>query len=189
MTIDSGIICQEIVSHIEGSWPDREQDDFTWELGPIKDRLPNFRVRRVSPIIPAQGYIYFSVGAFEAGDSKWEFFIKAPAESARHVETLAMISHYHSFPEHNLHPGSIVDIGRPWAEGSSFRHLMVSWPHSLDVRAAACMTSAGEVTFLWLVAISENEAEFAYRQGVERLEDKLESSGVNVIDPFRESVV
>ncbi|MFC7584392.1 suppressor of fused domain protein [Nonomuraea antimicrobica] len=166
------------------------QDDLLWEVGPIKERLPDFQIRRVHPLGPGHGYMYFSVGAFaSSAEPGWEFFIKAPTDSMRHVETLAVVAHYHAFPQHRLSPGSIVDLGRPWSEGSEHRHLLVSWPHSLDTRTATCATALGEITFLWLVAISESEAAFARRFGVDPLEDRLESAGVNVIDPLRESVV
>lgn len=134
--------------------------------------------------------MYFSVGAFESSaEPRLEFFIKAPTDSPQHVETLAAVAHYHSFSEHHLIPGSIVDLGRPWMEGSAYQYLMVSWPHSLDDRAATCATAVGEITFMWLVAVSDSEAAFARRFGVDPLEDRLESAGVNVIDPLRPSVV
>ncbi len=100
-----------------------------------------------------------------------------------------MVAHFHSFPERALYPGVVVNLGRPWTEGSSYEHLLVSWPHPLDLRVASCDTDLGEVTFLWLVGISESEARFASDHGVESLEDRLEEAGVNLFDPLRREVV
>jgi hypothetical protein len=45
------------------------------------------------------------------------------------------------------------------------------------------------LVFLWLVGISEAEARFAHERGVEALEDLLEESQVNLLDPSRVSLV
>ncbi|MGH9282263.1 MAG: RHS repeat-associated core domain-containing protein, partial [Acidimicrobiales bacterium] len=38
--------------HLEGFWPDHPQEEFSWTLGPIEERLPGFRVRRIAPVKP-----------------------------------------------------------------------------------------------------------------------------------------
>ncbi|WP_236240480.1 suppressor of fused domain protein [Streptomyces sp. CC228A] len=129
------------------------------------------------------------MGAFSVADPMREFFIMSPVESPRHVETLAMVAHFHSFPQHHLGHGSVMDIGRPWIEGSEHQHLLVSWPYALDPRAATYASGKEEVTYLWLVPISADEADFARRKGTEALEDRLEGSGVNLVDPARVSTV
>lgn len=88
-----------------------------------------------------------------------------------------------------LSHGSVLDIGRPWAEGSENRHLLVSWPYSLDKRAAFCMAEGNEITYLWLVPISAERAKYATEAGTEALEERLEGSGVNLLDPSRASTV
>ncbi|MER5294881.1 suppressor of fused domain protein [Streptomyces pharetrae] len=176
--------------HLETSWPDRHHDEFRWTLGPIEEALPGFAVHRVSPLGPGDSYLYLSTGAFAVDEEPMrEFFIMSPAESPRHVETLALVAHYHSFPQHRLSHGSVLDIGRPWAEGSENRHLFVSWPYSLDRRAAVCMAGGQEITYLWLIPISAEEARFAREAGTEALEERLEGSGVNLLDPLRASTV
>jgi len=117
-----------------------------------------------------------------------EFFIESPVESPRHVETLAMVAHYHSFEQHRLAHGAILDLGRPWLEGSTNQHVLVAWPYVLDPRQASCTTALGAVEYLWLVPVSEAEAQLARADGAEKLEERLESSGVNLLDPRRESV-
>jgi suppressor of fused protein SUFU len=184
-------LSQEIQDHLANSWVDRKRENFRWTTGPIRERIPDFHVCRVEPLGPGDGWTYFSVGASEPenGGPLREFFLRSATESPRHVETLAMVSHFHSFPDHRFEPGSIVDIGRPWIEGSEHRHLMVSWPHCLDPRKATCTTKRGDVMFLWLVPIAAEEAAFGREQGVVALEDALEGSGVDLLDPSRSSTV
>ncbi|MFJ8113921.1 suppressor of fused domain protein [Streptomyces sp. NPDC096132] len=186
----SEVVHEALRRHLDTSWPDRDHDEFRWTLGPIEEALPGFVVHRVSPLGPGDSYIYLSTGAFGVSDeSLREFFIMSPTESPRHVETLAMVAHYHSFPQHRLNHGSVLDIGRPWMEGSENRHLLVSWPYSLDRRAAVCMADGKEITYLWLIPISAEEARFARDFGTEALEERLEDSGVNLLDPLRVSTV
>ncbi|MEO3781465.1 suppressor of fused domain protein [Micromonospora sp. B11E3] len=189
MTSGKEEIYQKLCRHLDESWPDRSHHDFKWTLGPVTERLPRFSVRRVDPLGPGDGYLYLSVGAFESGaEPLREFFIMSAHESPRHVETLAMVCHFHSIPAHRLQHGSIVNLGRPWAEGSNHQHLLISWPYAFDKRAATCMTFAGDMVYLWLVPISEREADVVRRCGVQELEERLESSGANLLDPLRPSV-
>lgn len=179
-----------LLSHVRSSWPDRRHDDFRWVRGPVEDVLQYFSVRRIAPLSTGDGYLYLSVGAFDVGEEPMrEFFIMSSAESPRHVETLAMVAHYHSSPRHRLTHGSVLNIGRPWAEGSDKSHLLVSWPYSLDARSAVCTVGGKGITYLWLIPISAKEANFAKRVGVERLEERLEGSGVDLLDPLRVSTV
>ncbi|MFD4698205.1 suppressor of fused domain protein [Streptomyces niveus] len=186
----SEVLHEALRRHLTASWPDRHHDEFRWTLGPIGKVIPDFAVDRVSPLGAGDSYMYLSTGVFGIDDdSMREFFIMSPTESPRHVETLAMVAHYHSFPQHRLSHGSVLDIGRPWMEGSENRHLLVSWPYSLDRRAAICTAEGKEITYLWLIPISVKEATFARESGTEALEERLEGSGVNVLDPLRASTV
>ena len=139
--------------------------------------------------MPSDTYRYFTTGAFQFGVSMREFYIASIAEAGLHVESLAWVTHFHSFPEHELGNGSIVDLGRPWMEGSMHHHFLVSWPYSIDRRAAICATPSGDVTYLWLIPIAESEARFARQNGVEALEDLLEKNEVDPADPYRKAVV
>lgn len=172
--------------HLESSWPDRHHDEFRWTPGPIEQALPGFVVHRFSPIGPADPYLYLSAGAFTVADGPMrEFFIMSPTESPSHVETLAMAAHFHSFPQHRLNHGSVLNIGRPWLAGSPNSHLLVSWPYSLDPAVATWQA----ITYLWLIPISSEEASFAKEAGIEALEERLEASEANLLDPSRVSTV
>lgn len=176
--------------HLSESWPDREHEDFRWTLGPISQVISGFMVRRVSALGPGSSYIYLSVGAFSVGSEQMrEFFIMSPVESPRHVETLAMVAHFHSRQTHHLKHGDVLDLGHPWLEGSDYRHLLVSWPYALDARAASCAVEREEIIYLWLVPISDAEAQLVRERGSEALEEILEKTGTNLLDPKRPSVV
>lgn len=51
------------------------------------------------------------------------------------------------------------------------------------------MAEGNEITYLWLVPISAERAKYATEAGTEALEERLEGSGVNLLDPSRASTV
>lgn len=176
--------------HISDFWPDSPQQEFTWTLGPIADRLPRFRVRRVAPARPSDPWVYLTVGASEAtDDDKAEFFILSPTETPRHVETLAMATYFHADPKYRLSVGRHVDIGRPWMEDSTAGHLLVTLPYPYGPRLEHFKDAGQHVQFRWLVPITAAEARYVDEQGLESFEQLLESRDVDVIDPKRPSVV
>lgn len=176
--------------HLEGFWPDHPQEEFVWTLGPIGERLPEFRVRRIAPVKPTDPWVYVTVGASEAteGDGV-EFFILSPSESPGHVETLAMVASFHADPRYRLSIGQTVYIGRPWIEGAAADHLLVSLPLPYGPSLEHCDAPGRHVQVLWLVPITEAEARYVRERGLEALEQLLEQSNVDVVAPKRRSLV
>ncbi|ACY96333.1 MULTISPECIES: suppressor of fused domain protein [Thermomonospora] len=177
--------------HLRNFWPDRPFEEFSWNLGPIRDVLPNFRVRRISPIAVNQPWIYVSVGAFEVDSfQRVEFVLEAPAKSPIHVESLAMIAHYHAVGDHPFHLGRTVNLGRPWIDGATATGFMLNLPYPFGPDLEWMELPNGEpVQFLWLVPITRREAIYAMGNGTAALEDLFEEKQVDVLDPFRKSVI
>jgi len=176
--------------HLEGFWPDHPQEEFSWTLGPVEERLPGFRVRRIAPVKPMDPWVYVTVGASGAADGNGvEFFILSPSESPRHVETLAMVASFHADPRYRLSIGRTVNIGRPWMEGAAADHLLVSLPYPYGPGLEHCDALDRHVQVLWLVPITEAEARYVGDRGLEALEQLLEHSNVDVISPMRRSLI
>jgi len=176
--------------HLEGFWPDRPQEEFTWALGPIEERIPGFRVRRVAPVAPSQPWVYSTIGASSVdAETRVEFFLLAPFESPIHVETLAMVASFHADPGYRLRLGQTVNIGRPWEAGSAADHLLVSLPYPFGPDLEWCRRDEQTVRILWLVPISEAEARFASERGSEELERLFDAEGVDVLAVSRPSLI
>ena len=176
--------------HVEGFWPDRPQEEFTWNLGPIEEWIPGFRVRRVAPRLSSEPWVYLTVGASSVGEGdRFEFLLLAPSDSPRHVETLAMVASFHADPRYSVSLGQTVKIGRPWAEGSSADHLLVSLPYPFGPDLELCDVDGVAVRILLLVPISATEARFVSDQGFEELERLFETKGVDVLSVSRPSLI
>lgn len=191
MVSDSDVYAA-IREHLSGFWPGRDQEEFVWTLGPIGRTLPRFRVRRVGPGSRQDPWVYVSVGAWEATADEphgAEFFLLSSSENPQHVELLAMVANLHADPRYRLDVGSVVDIGRPWAERSKADHLLVSLPYPYGPSFERCDVGDRHMQFRWLVPITSAEAALVREQGMEALERRLESSRVDVLSPRRRSSV
>ncbi|WP_194924901.1 suppressor of fused domain protein [Catenulispora pinisilvae] len=172
-------------AHVANFWPARHRETLTWGKGPVEERVPGFHALRVDPAQALDAWVYVSVGASTSGEtSGLEYFIMAPAKDDLLVEILAMVSHFQSFAAHHLTIGSIIDIGRPWIPGSQCDHLVVSLPYPFG----PSLELAEDARFVWLVPITSGEAASIRENGFEAFEDRLESSGVDVIDPKRPAI-
>lgn len=178
--------------HLEGFWPDRPHEHFTWTLGPVARALPGFQVDRIAPVLHKDPWIYVTLGAWratQAGNHGTEFFLLARDESPLHVELLSMVANFHADPRHRLGVGSTMAIGRSWADGSKASHLLVSLPHPYGPAFEICRYGDRHVRFLWLVPIHEEEAQLVREVGLDALESRLEQGRADVVSPTRASVV
>jgi hypothetical protein len=118
-----------------------------------------------------------------------EFFLLSPSESARHVETLAMVASFHADPHHRLSIGRTVDIGYPWMDGAAADHLLVSLPYPFGPSLEHCEAPGRHVQVLWLVPITGPESRYIREFGLEAFEQLLEASEVDVMAPNRFALV
>lgn len=186
-------VYEALIKHINAFWPTNAKERFTWRLGPIKSVLPNFSVIRIAPKDPGDHWVYLTHGAWEVDLNRGyrlEFFMMCPFESVRHIETLAMLAHFHSNQMHHLDVGRSVKIGRGWLEGSNYDHLLVSLPYPYGRTLEVCkINKALMIRYLWLLPINAVEYDYLMEFGLEALEKKLDEAEINFLDPARRSVI
>ncbi|WP_329248210.1 suppressor of fused domain protein [Streptomyces sp. NBC_01478] len=177
--------------HVRSFWDGHIVEPAPWNQGPIRERVPQFAVYRILPERAGGAWVYVTVGSSLDGSSAdgTEFFLMSPVAADVHSETLAMVSHYHSFEAHRLTVGSIVNIGRPWMPDSRMEHLLVSLPYPYGPELEWSPSQAGGARFLWLLPIHKSEVEFIRRETLDEFEGMLDSRAVNVLDPDRNPVV
>jgi hypothetical protein len=186
----------QLRSHIEGFFGARRVTYARVSEAPVTRRLPDFEVAEVRGGWWGKPWVYVSLGA-SAVSLPWtgapnghEFVIVAARADARHIEHLAMVANFHADPAYEkLGLGRLIEIGRPWVEGSMCRAFMVSLPYYQGPKFEILHALEGHVRFLWLTPITPTEAEFARQHGPEALEQRLESAEAPVAQAFRPSVV
>jgi hypothetical protein len=124
------------------------------------------------------------------GEYSVEFVLLAPDENARHIETLAIVTHYHAITTAKLDVGRIVNCGRPWLHNSACDHLLVSLPYPFGPTLEWCRSGTGgqDTRFLWLLPITASEASYASSWGVDSLEQRFDQCEIDAIDPQRKAV-
>lgn len=193
-SLDARVIHHAVLSHLAKQWPHGQVCEYEWALGPIASSVSDFRVAVVEPNSKDDSWIYSSCGAWKvpvSEDARYEFFLMAPSENAGHVETLAMLANFHADERYEVGPGSIVNLGKPWIDGSSCDHALVSLPYmqGKDFEWLKLGKGFPNLRFLWLVPITEEEAQLARDDGIDALEDLLEEHGVDVLDFGRDSLI
>jgi hypothetical protein len=99
-----------------------------------------------------------------------------------------MVAYRNADDRYRLSLGDVIDIGRPWADGSACDHLLVSLPLPFGRDLEWFKQDGQAIRFLWLVPITATEASLAREASVAALEDRLEQAEANVLDPNRPSV-
>ncbi|MEE2040628.1 suppressor of fused domain protein [Nocardiopsis sp. CT-R113] len=176
--------------HVREFWQGHAVEPTTWEHAPLLDRVPGFATYRVAPRNAGEGWVHVTVGSSvheERGGT--EFFLMAPTGAQAHAETLAMVSHLHSFEEYRIGAGSVIDVGGPWTEGSRMDHLLVSPPYPYGPALEWAPAETGGARFLWLLPVHRSEAAFVAAESLDAFEEVLEAEGVNVLDTDRAPLV
>lgn len=177
--------------HLSRFWARHQQEEFVFSHGPILQRFPHFRVRRIAPRKAEDPWVYVTAGTAAEGPDEHhglEFVLLAPSEDPLHVELLAMVANLHGDSRFRLSVGSVVAIGRPWAEGAHADHLLVSLPYPFGPELEHLTVGPLHIRFLWLVPITHEEAEEARASGSDALEAMLHAGSVDVVDVNRRSM-
>lgn len=185
-------VSRTLREHIRKAFPEYSFRETNWKVPAAMPLLRRLSVLEGMPRRASDGWLYHSIGAWQATKAEGygiELFELAPYQSEDHVELIAMAANFHADTRYRLGPGRVVSIGRPWVPTSALSSLLVSRPYVIDSSYEYCMIRDFPIQLLWLLPVREAEAKLAATGGLEELETRLESGGVNFLDPNRSSVV
>jgi hypothetical protein len=180
--------------HLEQAYPDSVHEDFAPARAGVEDVLPGFRVRRVAPATTGDPWVYATNGASAAtgeDEDGAEYVLLAPAADPALVEMLAALAIVNAEPDQRLGVGSIVALRRPWTARSAAQNLLVLPPYVFGPGFEVYEPSGEDrrIVVLWLVPITSAEARFVRLHGVQRFEELMQRSEVNLVDPGRPPAV
>lgn len=176
--------------HVEGFFADHRVASCAFDRGPIQRVLPGFHSLQVDPgpLLDQTTYVSVGAGFPDDGHEHLEFVTVAPAPSARHVELLAMTSHYHRTGE-RVGLGHTFPIGEPWVPGSSLNHFLVSLPYPFGPELEYLPIPDHNVRLLWLLPITTSERDYKREHGLEALEARFDATELAYWDPKRRPVI
>ena len=149
-----------------------------------------FHVIEFAPGLRSDRWTYVSVGSGTVqpnGGRRIEFILCSREPSERHVEIVEMTAFYH-VNGHTLDVGHTLPIGQPWLPGGTLDHLLVARPYPFEPMLDRFRSGRHQAQLLWLVPITRSESELRHEKGLEALESRLESSGIDYTDPSRMDV-
>ncbi|QNQ08350.1 suppressor of fused domain protein [Sphingomonas alpina] len=155
--------------------------------GPVSDLPSDFTVLKFPPRVGCPAWTFATRCMSQPEDDKpLELHCFSTDDDFGLVELLYITAHYHRTGS-DLDMGHTVNFGRPWSPGSPLGFGLVSLPY-LDGPRLEIMESTG-ARFLWLLPISSDEVAFKRAHGLDALEQAMERTSFDYLDPFRPNVI
>jgi hypothetical protein len=176
--------------HYKRFFRSHDQAEFSWDKGPLRSKMPDFRVMRFTPGPQTTLWTYLTIGAWEVDHCpthRHEFFVIAREPHDSHVETLAMMAYYHL--KNRLGLGHTLPNGRPWLPGSTLDHFLLSLPYTFGPKLEELSVGDVEIQVLWALPITESEVRFRHDHGLEALESRFEDCDLEYWDHQRGAVI
>jgi hypothetical protein len=181
-----------VEAHLRRGFPGQRVITQGWQTGAIAESNPDIRVLRVDPETRGGLWLHVSSGGWAATATErqpigHEFVLVTPFKTLRAVELLAEVVYYHGVQPLDI--GDTVPIGEPWLPGSACNHLLVSAPYLLADELWSLRVGYREIRLLWTIPITPEERAYVQQYGLDALEERFESAGLEYWDPHRSSVV
>ena len=157
--------------------------------GPTHE-LPNgFEVRKFSPTADQDLWTYATCGMGSPGEdgTPLELHLHCRVDSDRPVMLLTVVAHFHRTGA-RLGLGHTVNFGEPWLPGSACDRGLICLPYLYGPKLEDVSADGVSGKCLWLIPVTTAEVEFKNANGLDALEDRLESDGFDYSDPLRQSV-
>lgn len=178
-----------IENHYKDFWG-QEPDSLFWQKGRVHELPQGFKVLRFKPTTKRNMWTYATCGMSISTDKEpIELHVFTPTKKDKEIaELLTVIAHYHRTGAF-LNLGHTVNFGNPWIVNSKCNYGLLSLPY-LDGGSLEWLDLGEQkVRFLWLVPITQQEAEYKKKYGLEALEEEFDKVDFNYLNPERESVV
>lgn len=178
-----------IKKHYASAWSSIATDVRLYN-GPIYELPNSFSVLEFPPSVSRKMWTYATACMSQIDDSApTELHIFYPKQSLIAVEILTSVAHYHR-TKSAVALGDTVNFGKPWSGNSLCEYGLISLPYLDGMNLEFLkLGSRSTIRFLWLIPITKSEMAYKKNYGVDALEEKLEHSRFNYLDPNRSSVI
>jgi hypothetical protein len=181
----------EIENHYKSIWGDNYTPRY-WYKGPIHKLNPDFCILEFTPSSSQSMWIYATCCMSNLNNDKNQVELHLFSSEQDHslIELLTAVAAYHCENNSNrlgLH--HTVNFGRPWQKESICDYGFISLPYLDGPKLENGKIDNHDLKFYWLIPVSKREVEFKKEYGVDSLEDKFETLGLDYINPSRESLV
>lgn len=185
--MNRGVYIDGVINHYRRYWGENFQPR-QWAMGPTHKHPPNLRVLEFAPHGDRTMWSYATAGmSCEKHGQALELHMFSGYQTERIVELLAIVASYH-FNNAELGLHHRINFGGPWLENSKCTRGFISLPYLDGPDLEFLCLGGSHVRFLWLIPITESEAELVDTDGVEELESRFERRSFDYLDPNRAGV-
>ncbi len=179
---------QDITRHYSGSWGNAYQR-YQWEKGSMKKAFPFFDILVFPPRTERNMWTYATCGMSLAKCRlPIELHLFSLFEDDSIIELLTTIAYFHmNDVELGLHHS--INFGRPWSNHSDCEYGIISLPYLDGPSLENFNCAEKDISFYWLIPITESELSYKKRYGIEALEEKFENSNFDYPNPNRKYVI
>lgn len=179
--------CSKIANHYSARWL-TPPIHIPFRAGSISELPGGFAVLAFAPHGNRKMWTYATGCMSQEDDTEpLELHIFCAERDDSIAELLTATAHYHR-TGHRLAIWDTVNFGRPWPVSSLCDHGLLSLPY-LDGPALEWFSLEGSrIRFLWMIPVTRMEVAFARKEGIEKLEERFESSKFNYLDISRLSL-
>lgn len=179
---------EKIQKHYNAAW-ENESNEHKLNKGPIQELPEGFKILSFKPTKTRNMWTYATCGMSMPTDSyPLELHIFAPEQNDSLVEILTAIAHYHRNGS-SLGLGHTINFGQPWWEQSNCEYGLISLPYLDGPSLEWLDLDKMKVQFLWLIPLTKQEAEYKKKHGLESLEERVDDSSFEYLNPYRKSII
>lgn len=155
------------------------------EDSPMFNIDPDFCIVKFPPTDDREIFVYATLGmSSDEASAPVELYMYSATENDMLVEILTATALYHR-NDANLAVTDTIDFGMPCYEGSKCTQGLLCPPYIDGPEFEEC----GNISCLWLLPITQQEADFKIASSMDSLEQKFSECELNFVDYFRDSCV
>lgn len=179
---------REIIEHYQRIW-NTKPEIRNWLRGPFAELGEDFCVLEFPPEKDGEMWTYATCCMSASQDQDpVELHLFSSGKDESLVELLTAVAYFH-IKTARLGLNHTVNFGRPWQVNSLCDHGFISLPYLFGPQLENGIISGIEVSFYWLLPVTEKEVAYKEKYGTEALESKFDAVDFNYLDPNRNSVV
>lgn len=179
----------QILKHYESNWGP-SYNTFTFDQGPLKEVLPEFKIIEFPPRVGRENWTYATLGMSTHDNlNHIELHIFSKDQDRSLAEILAAIAYFNLSLKEGLNLGHTVNFGRSWKANSKCKYGLISLPYLDGPKLETLKFNGNIIKFYWLLPITEKELKYKKKKGLSALENKFDNTNFNYVDPNRRSVV
>lgn len=180
-----------LTPHIEGFFGTRAKPG-VWDAEFLRRKGLEITTLHVPPTPAFDFDTYISAGLSrlsQPGAGLHDYILASPFATEEHCELITMMAHMMRSTGRAWHLGEVIHIGRPWIHGGTPDRLLVSLPYPFGPALEEADTVTPGLRLLWLLPIHAAEEQVLHSHGLEALEERFDTVGIDFLDPVRPCVV